>query len=223
MLSVYNFLKVKLCYRTFWKHWLAFLAICFLVFACIENTSKKENDVSELFELMQGSFDSKNQSLIDSNYYDITLHMYPIWVNQGNFLYVEQSVSSMQETPYRQRIYEIRKSSNSTFTSIIYKLPNDSLFVGAWKDSSLFRDLKKSDLIKLEGCEVNLKKVSSNHFKGSTNEKSCPSELNGATYATSEVEIFNNKIISWDRGFDLYDNQIWGATNKGYVFDKIIN
>ena len=114
-----------------------------LVFTCNIDESK-----TELFELMQGSFDSKKQSLDDSNYFDITLHMYPIWDNLGNFLYVEQSVSSMQETPYRQRIYEIRKNSNSTFTSIIYKLPNDSLFVGAWKDSSLFTDLKKSDLIK---------------------------------------------------------------------------
>jgi surface protein len=34
MLSIYNFLKIKLCYRTYWKQWLAFLAICFLVFAC---------------------------------------------------------------------------------------------------------------------------------------------------------------------------------------------
>ena len=34
MLSIYNFLKVKLCYRTYWKQWLAFLTMCFLVFAC---------------------------------------------------------------------------------------------------------------------------------------------------------------------------------------------
>ena len=34
MLSIYNFLKVKLCYRTYWKQWLALLAICLLVFAC---------------------------------------------------------------------------------------------------------------------------------------------------------------------------------------------
>ena len=32
-----------------------------------------ENDVTELLELMQGSFNSRNQSLTDSNYYDITL------------------------------------------------------------------------------------------------------------------------------------------------------
>ena len=73
------------------------------IFSCSDDSDSK----TELFELMQGSFDSKKQSFDDSNYFDITLHMYPIWDNRGNFLYVEQSVSSMQETPYRQRIYEI--------------------------------------------------------------------------------------------------------------------
>ena len=34
MISIYNFLKIKLCYRTYWKQYLAFLAICLLVFAC---------------------------------------------------------------------------------------------------------------------------------------------------------------------------------------------
>jgi len=199
---------------------LTLLLFISLVFSCNDNDSKKANDSTKLFELMQGSFDSKNQSLTDSNYFDITLHMYPIWDNQGNFIYVEQSVSSMQEKPYRQRIYEIIKSSDSIFTSIIYKLPNDSLFVGAWRDPSLLRDLKISELQKLEGCEVNLKKVGENHYLGSTNEKSCPSVLYGASYATSEVEILNDKIISWDRGFDNNDNQIWGATNGGYVFKK---
>ena len=38
MLSIYNFLKVKLCYRTYWKQWLAFLAICFLIFACSDDS-----------------------------------------------------------------------------------------------------------------------------------------------------------------------------------------
>ena len=43
MLSKYNFLKVKLCYRTYWKQWLAFLAICLFVFAC---SSDSDNDSS---------------------------------------------------------------------------------------------------------------------------------------------------------------------------------
>lgn len=39
MLSIYNFLKVKLCYRTYWKQWLAFLTMFFLVFACSNDDS----------------------------------------------------------------------------------------------------------------------------------------------------------------------------------------
>ena len=45
MLSIYNFLKVKLCYRTYWKQWLAFLTMCFLVFAC--GSDDKKNDLEE--------------------------------------------------------------------------------------------------------------------------------------------------------------------------------
>ena len=41
MKKIYNFLKVKLCYRTYWRQWLVFFAICFLVFACNGNNTKK--------------------------------------------------------------------------------------------------------------------------------------------------------------------------------------
>lgn len=34
MVQIYNFDKVKLCYRTYWKRWLTLLAICLLIFAC---------------------------------------------------------------------------------------------------------------------------------------------------------------------------------------------
>lgn len=43
MLSIYNFIKVKLCYRTYWKQWLAFLTICFLVFACSSDDEDTPN------------------------------------------------------------------------------------------------------------------------------------------------------------------------------------
>ena len=41
MKKLYNFLKVKLCYRTYWKQWLAFLTMCFLVFACDTLTTEE--------------------------------------------------------------------------------------------------------------------------------------------------------------------------------------
>ena len=31
MKKLYNFLKIKLCYRTYWKQWLAFLTLLLLI------------------------------------------------------------------------------------------------------------------------------------------------------------------------------------------------
>ena len=42
MKKLYNFLKVKLCYRTYWKQWLAFLTMCFLVFACSSDDNSSD-------------------------------------------------------------------------------------------------------------------------------------------------------------------------------------
>ena len=53
-----------------------------------------------------------------------------------------------------------------------------------------------------------MKRVGKNHFKGATDVNTCKSTLRGASYATSEVEIKENQIISWDRGFDAEGNYV---------------
>ena len=59
MLSLYNFLKVKLCYRTYWKQWLAFLTMCFLVFGC---SSDDDNGQSLRNYLTSNAFLSPSNS-----------------------------------------------------------------------------------------------------------------------------------------------------------------
>ena len=146
---------------------------------------------------------------------------FSIWEKKGHYLYVEQALNSNQDRPYRQRIYEVTRLNDSIFSSAIYTLPNDSVWVGKWRNEAAFDSISKADLSLRSGCEVLLKRVASNHFKGATNEKSCESSLRGARYATSEVEILKDKIISWDRGFDSIGRQVWGAEKGGYHFDKI--
>ena len=46
----------------------------------------------------------------------------------------------------------------------------------------------------------------------------CASDLRGAAYATSEVTITPQFVLSWDRGFDNTGKQVWGATEGPYVF-----
>jgi hypothetical protein len=188
-----------------------------------ENSSNSVSDeeLGELFSLMQGSFNSEKQAKSDSTYYNISLHMYPIWKGKGHFLYVEQALASMQDKPYRQRIYEVKHVNDSVFSSAVYTLKSDSLWIGKWKTPKAFDSLKISDINLKEGCEVMLKRLGENHFKGKTGENTCPSSMRGAAFAGSEVEIFKDKIISWDRGFDDEGKYVWGAKNGGYIFEKI--
>ena len=59
------------------------------------------------------------------------------------------------------------------------------------------------------------------HFTGTTKDKECKSLLFGASYATSEVEIFQDKILSWDRGYDSDDIQVWGSVDGPYIFQLV--
>lgn len=211
------------------KHLIFSLTILITLFSCknSETTSEdlkqeeKANHLQALFGMMQGSFNSEIQAEIDSTYFNISLHMYPIWEEKGNYLYVEQALNAKQNKPYRQRIYEVTQLNDSMFSSAIYTIENDSLWIGKWKTPEAFDALPMTQVSKKEGCEVVLKRINSDYFKGETGEKTCESTLYGASYATSEVEILSDKIISWDRGFDDKDEHIWGAEKGGYIFNKL--
>ncbi|RNC83546.1 MAG: hypothetical protein ED556_13410 [Winogradskyella sp.] len=180
-----------------------------------------EQKLDELYALMQGSFNSEVQSQVDSSYYNISLHMYPIWQGNGHYLYVEQALNSMQDRPYRQRVYKLNQLTDSTFTSEIYTLENDSIWIGKWKNLSAFDSISPKDITLKSGCEVVLKRLDDKHFQGKTGDTTCSSNLRGASFARSEVEILEDKIISWDRGFDAEGNYVWGAEKGGYIFNKL--
>lgn len=194
------------------------ISICFI--SC-DKQPKEDTELNELFNIMQGSYHSETQSKQDSSYYNISLHMYPIWKDKGNYLYVEQALMSMQDKPYRQRIYKISRLNDSTLQSAIYTIPNDSLWIGKWKTPEHFDRIAREYITEKEGCEVLLTRIGENHYKGGTGVYTCASSLRGASYATSEVEITKGKIVSWDRGFDAEGNHVWGAQKGGYIFEKL--
>lgn len=187
-----------------------------------KKTAKVPGDqTEELLKLMAGSYDSGAQAEADSNYYNISLHMYPIWQNdtKAKWLYVEQAIYTAQDKPYRQRVYKLTKEGG-LYKSYVYTLKEESKFVGAWKTPELFNLIDQDALELRSGCEVVLKRVGKNHYKGETGEKSCESTLRGAAYATSIVELRDDEVLSWDQGWDWQGNQVWGATEGAYVFKK---
>ena len=207
------------------KKSILFSAIAVFLCAFLSCTSSKsstsQKELSALQTIMTGSFDSSEQALADENYYNISLHMYPIWKSKdGYWLYVEQSLNSDQSKPYRQRIYQLEKLENGNFSSKVYTLENPENFIGKWKTTAYFDQFDGSILKERDGCAVILKKQG-NNYAGSTNEKECKSSMRGASYATSEVIIKPNVIESWDRGFNARDEHVWGAEKAGYIFKRL--
>jgi hypothetical protein len=182
------------------------------------NSGQTDAELGRLQKMMTGTFTSTKQAAEDSSFYDITLHMYPIWKDKGHWLYVEQAVTAMQEKPYRQRVYKLEEGKKGTIRSVVYTLPEPESYIGAWDNPSKFDALQAEGLELREGCAVILTKQEDGSYAGSTKGKSCKSTLRGASYATSKVTIEEGLIISWDQGFNEEDEQVWGAVKGGYEF-----
>ncbi len=197
------------------------LAVLLIMIAAMSQLSAQD-DLSLLAEWMTGSFSSEEQAASDSQYFDIRLEMVRIWEGRedGYWLYVEQAAASALDRPYRQRIYHVTPLEDGRFSSAVYSLPDPMRFAGSWADMERLNQLDPDSLTIRKGCAVILARKSSGAFEGSTVKKACESKLRGASYATSIVTVMDDRIVSWDQGFNADDEQVWGATQGGYIFKK---
>ena len=182
----------------------------------------QEADAQRAAEYLTGCFDSLDQAQADpDSYYRIRLILVPIWphLTSGHWLYVEQASFDSLERPYRQRIQHVYLDENSQIRSDVYLLPgNPQEFAGAWETpGDSFANLSPRLLTLRDGCSVILDPDGSG-FTGSTIGEECQSTLGGAAYATSEVELSEGLLVSWDRGWNSDGDQVWGATDGGYRF-----
>jgi CpeT protein len=93
----------------------------------------------------------------------------------------------------------------------IFELSDDpSRFVGGYDDPAHFNGLTPDDLTAVEGCSVYLTPLPGS-FSGSTRGDECKNAWGEAVYATSIVELSPERILSWDRGYNAEDVQVWGT------------
>lgn len=188
-----------------------------------------KSDIAALLGMMTGTFSSEAQAKADADYRHIVLHMAPIWVDRkdGPWLYVEQAMGPKDGkvyAPYRQRVYHL-VADGTRVRSDVYTLPGDreeviKNFTGAWSDPSKLAGLSPEKLTLRDGCSIMLQRQPDGTFMGATADKVCPSDLQGAAYATSQAHIRPDGMLTWDRGFDKEGKQVWGATKGGYQFVK---
>jgi len=146
-----------------------------------------------------------------------------IWPDRsdGVWLYVEQAVASAADRPYRQRIYHVRRVGEDLFASSVFTFENPLDRAGAWRSDSPLADLSPGDLKPRVDCTIYLKLRPDGAFEGSTLGRLCSSKLRGSTWASSEVVVGPDGMVSWDRGWDDTGGQVWGAEKGGYRFNRI--
>jgi CpeT protein len=195
------------------------LTITFIFISC----TKKSDDINTLLTMMTGSFSSQNQAQVDTNFADIHLQMVQIWKERsdGFWLYVEQADANYLDQPYRQRIYHLSQINDSTFQSAIFTMKDPLQFAGEWKKTNPLTSITADMLSEKEGCAVILTKRGEGVYVGISESLICESDLQGADYATSVVLITTDQIYSWDRGFDINGNLVWGSKMGGYVFNRV--
>lgn len=186
--------------------------------------AKKEAEaLAKLAASMTGSFSSRAHAEADPEFRAVRLTMTPIWAERtdGPWLYVEQALESSLGRPYRQRVYHLLREGRRRFESVVFSLPEEERFVGAGQKPGTFDGIGPERLVRREGCVVHLRQLADGTYSGGTRGNECRSDLRGASYATSEVEISESELRSWDRGFDAEGKQVWGATKGPYVFKRI--
>jgi len=186
-------------------------------------------DLATLTACMSGTFSSEAQAMADPDFRHIVLHMGQIWPERATpetrWLYVEQAMAQLPAKPYRQRIYKLTALGGGVIRSDVYTMAEPLKYVGGASNATMFAALAPESLTLRDGCSITLtrQEVTADQqaaFVGATDSKLCPSELQGATYATSEALITPAGLRTWDRGYDKADQQVWGATKGGYEFAR---
>lgn len=191
-------------------------------FTLVGATPVPSADLRLLVSWMTGSFSSGAQAARDDDFFDIRLHMAPIWSwrEDAHWLYVEQAAADALDRPYRQRVYRVSEIADGLFESRVFELPEPAVAVGAWSDPSRLDSLNPAMLVDRPGCAI-LMRRSGEALVGSTLGSLCGSSLRGASWATSEVTVTRDGLTSWDRGWAADGSQAWGAVKSGYRFDRV--
>ncbi|WP_028109474.1 chromophore lyase CpcT/CpeT [Ferrimonas futtsuensis] len=176
----------------------------------------------QLAQWMNGNYSSKTQSKELLNYFDLNLHIVPIWTERsdGPWLYSEHASSKRPERPFRQRVLRLETTPSGVLIHL-FELPTPRHFAGAWHSQTPLESLSPEQLLPKPGCNVELVyDPNTQGYKGRTGADSCTNRMYGASYSQTDLEIYPDRIIRWTKGYDDNGQQLWGAAQGGYRFEK---
>ncbi|WP_417347809.1 chromophore lyase CpcT/CpeT [Ferrimonas sp.] len=197
------------------------LTLLFLLIHLIQPVQAIEAK-EQLAQWMTGSYSSETQSKELRNYFNLKLHIVPIWTERsdGPWLYSEHASSKRPDRPFRQRVLRLEPTPSGVLVHL-YELPTPKHFVGAWHSKAPLKSVSPEQLLPRPGCNVALVyDPNTLGYKGRTDSGTCTNRMYGASYAQTDLEIYPDRIIRWTKGYDDKGQQLWGAAQGGYRFEK---
>lgn len=172
-------------------------------------------DINQYVKYISGNFSTYNQSLIDSTFDNVLVYTRVVRRdNRGIWVYTEQG-EARNYTPYRQRVYLIT-NQDSVLLQKIYTIKNPQQF-----SRRNFARISFDDLEYKQGCDVIIRKMAPEMYKGTTDSNTCVATFRGSTYTTSIFMVRPYGVISWERGWNDNHQQVWGSTRGYYIYEKI--
>jgi len=154
----------------------------------------------------------------------IVMQIWPVPVaGVDNALYVETARADELGEPYRQAIFALyRYKDNIRLRTYEFRLPAESLgaMVGTWAAPDYFPSTSRESLIATLDVEL---EETSGGYAGAT-PYPYPTGEKGAVEMTSRVELYPERMVTADRGFDANGQVVWGAESSSqWTWNKIEN
>jgi len=180
-------------------------------------------NLKDYVKRITGTFSTVEQHKQDSTFDDVRVYTKVIRKDKGGiyWVYTEQGETKNYK-PYRQRVYQISIVDNLLITLKIYYIKNQEKF--SYFNSS-FKSITQEDIYLKPGCDIYIvySQIAANlmAYSGKTNSRNCVATFRGSTYTTSEFIVYSDKVMSWERGWNDRDEQVWGSRKGPYIFKKI--
>lgn len=184
--------------------------------------SKGSKNLRLLSEWMSGKFNSKDHHKRDTLMAPLELRQEVIWENlvtDGIWIYSELKDTRTQSV-VGQKFYKLSDLDDKQMEMAIYTLANIKDFEGELSKDKPFAKLRPDELTMVEECAIIFTRKTEQKYQGSTSGTDCKSGSRRASYIIQDFQVFENKVVWLENGFDSDNKIIWGPLNGGYQFKR---
>lgn len=177
-----------------------------------------DKEVKEYTKRITGVFSTLEQHKSDSTFDDVVVYTKLIRKDFNNvyWIYTEQGEAKNYK-PYRQRVYQIAEVWGRILQRIYYI--NDASKYSYFKPETI-ESITIDDLQLKPGCDLIIQ-LNDNVYSSQTEDKFCVATFRGSTYTTTDFKVYKDAVLSWERGWNKQDEQVWGSRKGHYIYKKI--